>query len=122
MEPTSLYEYDIESVLKTLLQSDLTFTFNNRKTKQGKFVLYKIHHHALVFMLSDNPDSVTLSSYRVPYPFDVDFDQDGRILKFNYCLSALFGGGSPNISLAAQYAQQRRPSRYYNNTLTINIE
>ena len=119
MSEELIYEHDVEPILKSILQNTLAFEFNRRQTKKGKFVLYKIHHHAIVFMLEDKGLEVT---HRVPYPFAVDLDEPQGIVKFNYALSALFGQGSPLIGPAAEYAQSYRPSRYYNNTLTIRIK
>lgn len=117
----AIYQHKVEAILKTIFQNKLTFEFNRRQTKQGKFLLYKIHHHTIVFTLEELNRKKTQFIYRVPYPFTVDVQDNGGIVKFNYTMSALFGQGSPLICSASEYAQAHKPSRYYNNSLTIKV-
>lgn len=118
-----MYELSIEPVLKSLLQHQVQFEFNGRQTKAGRLVLFNFHHHNIVFrIVEDGTIRGQQSEYKVPYPFSVDSSVINRTVVFNYALSHLFGSSSKLVVSAAQYAQSHKPSRFYNNKLTIRIQ
>lgn len=58
----------VESILNTLLQRNLSFQINKKVIKQGKLVLFSIKDYYITFFIKVG---ALQKKYEVPYPFNV---------------------------------------------------
>lgn len=114
----------MEGILRENFQKNLEFELNGKTYKRGKFSLYRIetynNNYEIIFLFETTKNKP--ESFKIPYPFKVEYyPQDGQLF-FDYRLLTLSNGDSNLESRLLKLASKYQLSKYFNKILTINIK
>jgi len=105
----------LEKAINSLLQQRVNFTINNKIIKSGKLILFCIKDFYLVFTIGVNHSK---KMFEIPYPYF--FDQYTNKIILNYATS-IFHHGSEEIKFNAKQLMPKKPGKFFNTQLEINV-
>jgi len=111
----TITETELENTLKTLLQRNLRFVINRKQWRTGKLLLFKQNGFYIEFVLRNNSKQ---ERFEVPIPFEVKATKER--VSFSYDINSLVCN-KPEIIEQIMQRGDGCKSKYFNNTLEINI-
>jgi hypothetical protein len=110
---------EIESIVKPLLLTDLTFMLENKRIKSGKLLLFSVRDFFCVFTFFDEVKNKK-TIYEIPYPFAVYKEEQNTV--FDYTLPTFCEKGINIMQTLAQLNFAKKPAKLYNKKLFVYSE
>jgi hypothetical protein len=111
---------DLEPVLKSLLQRDVSFEVNNKALRAGKLIIFHIKDFYISFILKTEKHPHKL--YEIPVPYKFGSSKDGDVM-FDYRLRGVDRNDKSIQYLITTICKQiGKKSKFFDNTLTIKIK
>jgi len=107
---------EIEELIKPFLLTDITFTLESKKLKQGKLILFAIRDFFCVFTIFD-PVKNKKTAYEIPYPFNIEVTPNELI--FNYTIEA-FSEKSVDIKEKLKTTKFKKVSKMFNKKVIVS--
>ena len=104
----------IDSLIKPLLQKEVSFCFKHKAYKSGKLLLYKLSGNYLSFIVVNEKKRET---FEVPFPYFVE--SNGNKVQFDYRLETL-AENDFDLLIALKGVTKVKNSRFYDSVLTIS--
>lgn len=77
----------LEKICKDLLQTNLTFDFNNKIFKRGKLIIFHQKNFFINFILETEKNSQ--EKLEIPIPFGLEYYKEDGLVYFDYRLKTL---------------------------------
>ena len=104
----------IDTLLKPLLQKEVTFSFKHKIYKSGRLLIYKLSGNYLSFILVNDKKRET---FEIPFPYSAE-EEKGKV-SFDYRLETL-AENDFNLLLTLKGVTKVKNSRFYDSVLTIS--
>ena len=111
---------DLEPILKSLLQRDVSFEVNNKTLRAGKLIIFHIKDFYISFILKTEKHPNKL--YEIPVPYEFGSSKTGDVT-FDYRLSGVDRNDKTIQYLISTICKQiGKKSKFFANTLPIKIK
>jgi len=106
---------EIENSINRYLLTDIVFSLEHKKLKQGKLLLFSIRDFYCIFTLLDMHKNKKII-YELPYPFSLNTTKDN--IEFDYTVES-FAEKCKDITTCAAIHGNKKASKLFNKKLVI---